>query len=490
VTGTSNVGGLIGMNGTSGTVTNTYATGSVTGAVDVGGLLGANFGVLTNGYATGSVTASNYGGSLVGGNQGMGTITNSFYNSAVNPTLTGLGADGGNTPDVPGSIMGMTSAQLQTQANFTSATAANGGVNPQWDFGATWVMYEGHTDPLLRAFMKPLTVSGTITQTYNAAAFAPTIGNLKYSLVPDDSHLFGTVSVVGSALGAANVGSYSFTPGGLYSDQLGYLISYDTGTLTITPATLTVSGTTVGSKVYDGNTLATLTGGSLVGLLGGNTLTLTQAGSFASKNVGTDIAVTASDSIGGASAGDYVLVDPTGLVGSITPALLTVSGTTVGNKVYDGTTLAALTGGTLVGLIGGDSVSLNQSGLFASADVGTGIPVTATDSLSGASASDYSIVEPTGLRGSILPAAGTTAGASDLLLAALNARTQIVENFIYPQLFASPQVIDASTTISDAVATGSQRDTAINVSMNIGANGTLKIEQGGLRLPGDTTVRP
>jgi len=487
VTGTSNVGGLIGMNGTSGTVTNTYATGSVTGAVDVGGLLGANFGVLTNGYATGSVTASNYGGSLVGGNQGMGTITNSFYNSAVNPTLTGLGADGGNTADAPGSIMGMTSAQLQTQANFTSATAANGGVNPQWDFGATWVMYEGHTDPLLRAFMKPLTVSGTITQTYNAAAFAPTIGNLKYSLVPDDSHLFGTVSVVGSAVGAENVGSYSFTPGGLYSDQLGYLISYNTGTLTITPATLTVSGTTVGSKVYDGNTLATLTGGSLVGLLGGNTLTLTQAGSFASKNAGTGIAVTASDSIGGASAGDYVLVDPTGLVGSITPALLTVSGTTVGNKVYDGSTLALLSGGTLVGLIGGDSVSLNQSGLFASADVGTGIPVTATDTLSGASAGDYSIVEPTGLRGSILPAAGTTAGASDLLLAAINARTQIVENFIYPQLFAQPQLIDASSTIYSADATASQA-IVINVSMNIGANGTLKIEQGGLRLPGDTIV--
>jgi hypothetical protein len=223
--------------------------------------------------------------------------------------------------------------------------------------------------------------------------------------------------------------------------------------------------------------------------------------------VGTGIAVTASDSIGGASAGDYVLVDPTGLVGTITPALLTVSGTTVGSKVYDDSTLAQLSGGSLVGVIGGDSVALNQSGVFASAGVGTGIPVTATDSLSGASAGDYSIVEPTGLRGSILPASPGTptptpapAPVSSSALvpaAALNASTQIVENFIYPQWGAEPQVINPSTTIAavgapadelNADATGSQPTIAINVSMTIGANGTLKIKDGGLRLPGDASA--
>jgi len=259
--------------------------------------------------------------------------------------------------------------------------------------------------------------------------------------------------------------------------------------LTITPATLTVSGTTAGNKIYDGTTVATLSGGSLVGLLGGDTLTLTQAGSFASKNAGTGIAVTASDSIGGANADDYLLVDPTGLTANITPAPLTVSGTTVGNKIYDGTTLALLSGGSLVGLIGGDTVVLNQSGMFTSPDVGSGITVIATDSLSGASAGDYSIVEPTGLTASIRPAAGTAAtggGLSDLELAAVNARTQIVENFIYPQLGANPQVINASSTISSAGETGSQQAVVINVSMNIGANGTLKIEDGGVRLPGNS----
>jgi hypothetical protein len=346
------------------------------------------------------------------------------------------------------------------------------------------MLYAGNTAPLLQYFMTPLVVTGSIAQVYTGAVFAPTISELRYSLVPDTSHLFGTVSVVGSALGAKDVGTYSFSPGGLYSDQLGYIISYNAGILVIKPATLTVSGTRVGNKVYNGTTVATLTGGSLVGLLGSDTLTLTQAGSFASRHVGTGIAVSASDSVGGASAGDYILVDPTGLIGNITPAPLTVSGTTVGNKIYDGTTVAQLSGGALVGVIGGDSVKLNQSGVFVSAAAGSGIPVTATDSLSGASAGDYSIVQPTGLTGSIL-AAGGTSGSIDLLLAAQNARTQIVENFIYPELSADPQVIDASSTIVDATAdaSGSIQNIVIEVAMTIGAKGTLKIEDGGLRLP-------
>jgi len=283
--------------------------------------------------------------------------------------------------------------------------------------------------------------------------------------------------------------------GGSASD---YTLLEPTGlTGTITPATLTVSGTTVGSKVYDGTAVAALSAGSLVGLIGGDTVALTQAGTFASKNAGTGIAVTAADGLSGADASNYTIVEPTGLSGTITPATLTVSGTTVGSKVYNGTAAASLTGGSLVGLIAGDTVTLNQSGMFASISPGTGIAVTATDSLSGASAGDYSIVEPTGLSGSILPASSPPNGSSDLVLAALNARTQIVENFVYPQLGTNPQVINASPTISvlatpsdgaSADATSSHQAVAVNVSMKVGANGTLKIENGGLRLPSNLVV--
>jgi hypothetical protein len=47
---------------------------------------------------------------------------------------------------------------------------------------------------------------------------------------------------------------------------------------------------------------------------------------------------------------------------------------------------------------------LSQSGSFAAKNVGDGVGVTATDSLSGSSASNYTLVEPTGLSANITPA--------------------------------------------------------------------------------------
>src|SRR6202043_3863421 len=137
-----------------------------------------------------------------------------------------------------------------------------------------------------------------------------------------------------------------------------------------------------------------------------------QAGSFASKNVATGIVVTASDSVGGASAGNYTLTEPLGLAANITPASLTVTGESAANKVYDGTLTAALTGGTLSGVVSGDTVTLTQAGSFASKNVATGIVVTASDSVGGASAGNYPLTEPLGLAANITPASLTVTGES------------------------------------------------------------------------------
>jgi phosphotransferase system IIA component len=276
------------------------------------------------------------------------------------------------------------------------------------------------------------------------------------------------------------------------SDSLGgasagdYVLVDPTGlTANITPATLTVSGTAVGSKVYDGSTTASLNGGTLIGLYGADAVTLTQAGAFASKNAGTGIAVTATDSLGGASAGDYLLIEPTRLLGDITPASLTVIDTSVGPKLYDGNTVAMLSGGRLVGLLGGDMVSLTQAGNFASAHIGSGIAVTADDSLGGANASDYTIIEPTGLTGSIVAASGPVVTTPQSVLAA---EAEIESAVLDPAVGDEPQTLSASTTIDRLPNPGTQPDVVVKVSMNIGANGTLTIENGGLRLPDHWSV--
>ncbi|MGJ0455719.1 YDG domain-containing protein [Aliarcobacter cryaerophilus] len=76
------VGGLVGLD--HGTISNSYATGNVTGNY-VGGLVGENHGTISNSYASGTVSGSfgsSYVGGLVGGN--YGTIENSYASGSVN----------------------------------------------------------------------------------------------------------------------------------------------------------------------------------------------------------------------------------------------------------------------------------------------------------------------------------------------------------------------------------------------------------------------
>jgi len=272
-----------------------------------------------------------------------GIFTNTYWNSDINAIGVSIGATTGAT--------GLTTTQMRTQANFSGL-----------DFTNTWVMYDGHTYPLLRSFMTPLTVTANnAIKTYDGQAYSGGNG-VTYSSTPN-GNLLGTVSYSGSSQGAVNANSYSIKPGGLYSNQQGYIISYVNGTLTVNPASLNVTGTTItvtgtvaNNKVYDGTTTATLTGGTLNGVIPGDTLTLNQSGYFAMKNVGTNIAVTATDTLGGAAAGNYTLIEPTGLTANITPK--TIKATATGaNKVYDGklTDSATLSSD---GLVAGDTVNL------------------------------------------------------------------------------------------------------------------------------------
>ena len=93
--------------------------------------------------------------------------------------------------------------------------------------------------------------------------------------------------------------------------------------------------------------------------------------------------------------------ETTGLAASDTTAqgVLTISGLTGNNKVYDTTTAATITGApTLVGVDSDHTVTLSGSPVytFASANVGTGITITTTGyTISGADATKYTLTQPT-----------------------------------------------------------------------------------------------
>ena len=126
VTGNGRVGGLVGVNGDS--VTNSYATGAVTGNGRVGGLVGVNDeGDITNSYATGAVTGNSRVGGLVGVND-EGDITNSYWDTQTSGLATSAGGDG---------VTSATTAQLQspTVPGTTTTEIYYGWSSDDWDFG-------------------------------------------------------------------------------------------------------------------------------------------------------------------------------------------------------------------------------------------------------------------------------------------------------------------------------------------------------------------
>jgi len=132
VSGSNNVGGLVGYNRYS-TVSNSYSTGDVSGSDYVGGLVGQNRYSTTvqNSYATGDVSGSGRVGGLVGrvynNEEDTDEILYSYANSDINPDLDLIGAD-----DTSGTL-DTTGSSLKTTAEMTDYPSYSG-VYVDWTF--------------------------------------------------------------------------------------------------------------------------------------------------------------------------------------------------------------------------------------------------------------------------------------------------------------------------------------------------------------------
>jgi hypothetical protein len=138
----------------------------------------------------------------------------------------------------------------------------------------------------------------------------------------------------------------------------------------------------------------------------------TLSGGQATFNTTATQLAAGSHSITAVYAGDgaYGASTSSVLTQMVNQLALTVTGLTVNNKVYDGTTAATLNtnGYTLNTVIGGDLVTLVTNGYtatFASSNVANGISVMVTNlSLGGAQAGNYTLTQPTGFTANITPA--------------------------------------------------------------------------------------
>ena len=198
VTGTGNdfyYGGLVGVV-SGGSITKSYATGGVSGANCVGGLVGYG-GIITNSYATGSVTGTgNSIGGLVGGG---GTITNSYAMGSVTGTGNNIGGLVGIGGSVTNSYWDKEKSGQEKSAGGTGLTTEDmkNAINySNWDTTDVWYLNGSQTAPLLRSFLTPLTVSAiSTTKVYDGSAAAPSgVSRTPASGPYDPSKVDGTLA--------------------------------------------------------------------------------------------------------------------------------------------------------------------------------------------------------------------------------------------------------------------------------------------------------
>ena len=136
-----NVGGIVGQN-YSGTLSNAYNTGTINGngSEYVGGIAAINDGEIKNAYNIGKVSGGDYRNVIVVENSGA--VSNAYYAVRSGDTILGYKKFGSGT--------------LLTLAEFGKAFE-KGLDTASKD---SWKFYNGYTDPLLKGFLKKITIDG------------------------------------------------------------------------------------------------------------------------------------------------------------------------------------------------------------------------------------------------------------------------------------------------------------------------------------------
>ena len=348
-------------------------------------------------YTPGSGTLlSNY--SLPSSFSGFGTITQAAVGGNIIAAITGNPTKiydgttaailGPSNFTLSGFVSGQGASVTQTVGTYSSANAgpqsivaslnssefvANSGTNlsnytlPSSAFG---------TGTITPATLS-ISIGGNPTRVYN--------GSTSMVLTPSNYLVSGFVSGQGASINpsslvnfaSANVGTQAITASltpSAYTANSGtslsnyVLASSASGTGTITPAPLTVTGIYATNKVYDTgyndplNTAAV----SITGIVPGDASTVilsgTPSGSFATVHMGAALPVTVSGySLSGSGASNYALQPIAGFTANITPAPLSIAGVTANSKPYDRTASATLdtSSAALVGVLGSDVAQLD-----------------------------------------------------------------------------------------------------------------------------------
>jgi outer membrane protein OmpA-like peptidoglycan-associated protein len=353
------------------TVTGITATDRVYDASAVATSLLVKTSAALSGVETGDTVTLNHSAATASfANKNIGT------NKAI--TITGItidGADAGNyTLTQPSTTASITAKELTVSGITANDRVYNA------DTSATSLLVKG---------------SATLVDKQGSDDVVLSTTNATASFADKNIGANKPITITGITISGADAGNYTLTQ--------------PSTTASITAKTLTVSGITATNRVYNASDAATSllvkTSAALVGVETDDVVTLTHSAAtatFANKNIGTNKPITiAGITIGGTDAGNYTLTQPN-TTASITAAVLTVSGITANDRVYDSTVSATnlLIKGpaALVGKQGSDIVTLsttNAIAAFADKNIGTNKPITITGiTIGGTDAGNYTLTQP------------------------------------------------------------------------------------------------
>ena len=179
-------------------------------------------------------------------------------------------------------------------------------------------------------------------------------------------------------------------------------------TLNIDKKTITISGVTATGREYNGLETVSLSGGTLNGIVGGDSVGFSLGtGTVANVNAGTGRAVSTNIQLSGNAddISNYTLTQPSGITVTISAKTLLITGVGATSREYNGLTAVALTGGSLSGVVGGETVGFTLGTGTVSAGVGNGKAVTTSIQLSGSAPviANYSLMQPTDVTVNITP---------------------------------------------------------------------------------------
>jgi trimeric autotransporter adhesin len=421
-------------------------------------------------------------------------VTTKAYDGNDTAVVTGAVLVGNSTTDIDGKFIGTETVTLNggTVGTFASKNVGAGqGVTTTMTLGGSDAgNYTLNTQPTLNGTItaKALTMTGSsaVSKVYDGNRSASvTLGTLSGEVAGET---LGTSIVVGTfnskdVLGANTVTAVYMLVNGLNGELASnYSLANDSLASTITAKSLSISGPSIGSKIYDGlATAGSLTLGTVSGFVGSETVTASGAAAdYSSANVGTYsgvvVSYTLSNGSNGGLASNYSLAAGS-VTGLITAKDVTIASGSVSGKVYDGNTGAVVTAGSLSGLVLGESLGTTTAvGTFASKDVGTRNVASSYTLTDGANlASNYNLLNPTETLSAAITAKGLSVTAPSIASKKYDGTTAtgVVTVGTLSGFVGTETVTAAGSAANYSSANVGSYSSAVTYTLSDGSNGGL-----------------